>query len=56
MAKLKDLIQQHLTYYKDYEKNDFDRARSFYRGDFYETFEFRTVLPWFAPVLPTWKS
>ena len=39
MAKLKDLIQQHLTYYKDYEKNDFDRARSFYRGDFYETFE-----------------
>ncbi len=39
MAKLKDLIEQHLTYYKDYEKNDFDRARSFYRGDFYETFE-----------------
>ena len=39
MAKLKDLIEQHLTYYKDYEKNDFDRARSYYRGDFWETYE-----------------
>ena len=39
MAKLKDLIEQHLAYYKDYEKNDFDRARSYYRGDFWETFE-----------------
>lgn len=34
MAKLSDLIDHHLSYYKENEKSDFDRARSYYRGDF----------------------
>lgn len=38
MAKLCDLIDQHLAYYKEYEKPDFDRARAYYRGDFWSSY------------------
>ncbi len=35
MPKLSKLIDRHLDYYKRSEKSQFDRARRFYRGDFY---------------------
>lgn len=34
--RLNSLITQHLSYYESDEKGDFDRARSYYRGDFWE--------------------
>lgn len=38
MAKLGELIDMHLAYYKQEEKPDFDRARAYYRGDFWESY------------------
>jgi hypothetical protein len=35
--KLSSLIDRHERYYKRNEKKDFDKARRFYRGDFYST-------------------
>lgn len=35
--KLSNLIDRHERYYKRNEKKDFDKARRFYRGDFYST-------------------
>ena len=34
-SKLSKLIDRHLTYYKRSEKRQFDKARRFYRGDFF---------------------
>jgi len=36
MAKLADLIEHHLSYYRENEKDDMDRARAYYRGDFWD--------------------
>lgn len=36
MAKLQDLVEHHLDYYRNNEKNNFDRARAYYRGDFWD--------------------
>ena len=38
MAKLSALIDHHLAYYKANEKGDDDRSRSYYRGDFWDTY------------------
>lgn len=34
-SKLSKLIDRHLSYYKRSEKKSFDKARRFYRGDFF---------------------
>ena len=34
-SKLSKLIDRHLNYYKRAEKKDFDKARRFYRGNFF---------------------
>ena len=39
MASLSALIDQHLKLYKEQEKEDFDRARRYYRGDFWSVAE-----------------
>lgn len=36
-SKLSKLIDRHLDYYKRAEKKDFDKARRFYRGNFYSS-------------------
>ena len=36
-SKLSKLIDRHLNYYKRSEKKDFDKARRFYRGNFFTT-------------------
>ena len=35
MPKLSTLIERHKSFYEDNEKKQFDKARRFYRGDFY---------------------
>ena len=35
MPKLNALINKHLAFYERTDKKSFDRARRFYRGDFY---------------------
>ena len=35
MDKLSQLIDKHLQFYQKNEKKSFDRARRFYRGDFF---------------------
>jgi len=45
MPSLSDLIDQHLTYYKQNEKVDDDRARAYYRGDMWPTKEAATEDP-----------
>tara|TARA_R110001583_G_scaffold74639_1_gene206571 strand:+ start:2843 stop:4561 length:1719 start_codon:yes stop_codon:yes gene_type:complete len=37
MPKLSKLIDQHVRFYRQNEKKNFDKARRFYRGDFYST-------------------
>ncbi|MDF1699556.1 MAG: hypothetical protein P1V36_00150 [Planctomycetota bacterium] len=39
MAKLDALIKHHLRHYQTREKGDFDRARAYYRGDFWDASE-----------------
>ena len=35
MPKLSTLIERHKSFYENNEKKQFDKARRFYRGDFY---------------------
>ena len=37
--KLSALIERHKQYYEQYEKEAFDKARRYYRGDFWSTAE-----------------